>query len=103
MTPLASRLDAYERLLRLDKPIGTLLLLWPTLWGVWLASGGRPPWQILWIFVIGTVLMRSAGCALNDWADRTFFVPLTPAPATRFHPLFATSNLLLCALRDPSG
>jgi 4-hydroxybenzoate polyprenyltransferase len=72
MTPLASRLDAYERLLRLDKPIGTLLLLWPTLWGVWLASAGRPPWQILWIFVVGTVLMRSAGCALNDWADRRY-------------------------------
>jgi 4-hydroxybenzoate polyprenyltransferase len=72
MKGLAARLDAYERLLRLDKPIGILLLLWPTLWGVWVASGGRPSWQVLWIFVAGTVIMRSAGCALNDWADRKF-------------------------------
>jgi 4-hydroxybenzoate polyprenyltransferase len=72
MTPLRARLDAYERLLRLDKPIGILLLLWPTLWAVWLATGGRPRWEILWIFVVGTVLMRSAGCALNDWADRRY-------------------------------
>jgi 4-hydroxybenzoate polyprenyltransferase len=72
MTPIAARLDAYERLLRLDKPIGILLLLWPTLWGVWLASGGRPRWEILWIFAVGTVLMRSAGCAVNDWADRRY-------------------------------
>jgi 4-hydroxybenzoate polyprenyltransferase len=69
---LRERLDAYERLLRLDKPIGILLLLWPTLWGVWIASDGRPRWEVLWIFVVGTVLMRSAGCALNDWADRRF-------------------------------
>jgi 4-hydroxybenzoate polyprenyltransferase len=72
MTAIRARLDAYERLLRLDKPIGILLLLWPTLWGVWLASYGRPRWEVLWIFVIGTVLMRSAGCAVNDWADRRF-------------------------------
>jgi 4-hydroxybenzoate polyprenyltransferase len=72
VSALTARLDAYERLLRLDKPIGILLLLWPTLWGVWLASDGRPRWEILWIFVAGTVLMRSAGCALNDWADRRF-------------------------------
>lgn len=69
---LAKRLDAYERLIRLDKPIGTLLLLWPTLWAVWLASEGRPRLDILIIFVVGTLLMRSAGCALNDWADRDF-------------------------------
>ena len=72
MTRLAARLDAYERLLRLDKPIGILLLLWPTLWGVWIAAAGRPSWQVLWIFVVGTVLMRSAGCAVNDWADQKF-------------------------------
>lgn len=69
---LARRLDAYERLIRLDKPIGTLLLLWPTLWAVWLASGGRPRAEILVIFVLGTLLMRSAGCAINDYADRNF-------------------------------
>jgi 4-hydroxybenzoate polyprenyltransferase len=66
----AKRLDAYERLIRLDKPIGALLLLWPTLWAVWLASGGRPRAEILVIFVLGTLLMRSAGCAVNDFADR---------------------------------
>ena len=69
---VAKRLDAYERLMRLDKPIGTLLLLWPTLWAVWLASGGWPRLDILVIFVLGTLLMRSAGCAINDYADRDF-------------------------------
>lgn len=69
---ILKRLDAYERLVRLDKPIGTLLLLWPTLWAVWLASGGRPALDILIIFVVGTLLMRSAGCAANDFADRNF-------------------------------
>ena len=67
---LAERLSEYEKLMRLDKPIGILLLLWPTLWGQWLASHGRPDWLILWIFVIGVVLMRSAGCVINDYADR---------------------------------
>jgi 4-hydroxybenzoate polyprenyltransferase len=69
---IAKRLDAYERLIRLDKPIGTLLLLWPTLWAVWLASEGKPSLDILVIFVVGTLLMRSAGCAMNDYADRNF-------------------------------
>jgi 4-hydroxybenzoate polyprenyltransferase len=69
---IARRLDAYERLVRLDKPIGALLLLWPTLWAVWLASGGRPHLGILLVFILGTLLMRSAGCALNDYADREF-------------------------------
>jgi 4-hydroxybenzoate polyprenyltransferase len=72
MTAIRARLDAYERLLRLDKPIGILLLLWPTLWGLWLASNGQPRWEVLWIFGVGTVLMRSAGCAVNDWADRRY-------------------------------
>jgi 4-hydroxybenzoate polyprenyltransferase len=69
---LARRLDAYERLIRLDKPIGTLLLLWPTLWAVWLAADGRPSTAIVLIFVLGTLLTRSAGCAVNDYADRNF-------------------------------
>ena len=69
---IARRLDAYERLVRLDKPIGALLLLWPTLWAVWLASGGRPHLGIILVFILGTLLMRSAGCALNDYADREF-------------------------------
>ena len=63
------KLDAYERLMRLDKPIGILLLLWPTLWALWLA-GGHPNLIVVWIFVLGTVLMRSAGCVMNDLADR---------------------------------
>ncbi|MDO9468868.1 MAG: UbiA family prenyltransferase, partial [Thiobacillus sp.] len=67
---LVERLSHYEKLMRLDKPIGILLLLWPTLWGQWLASNGRPDWLILWIFVMGVVLMRSAGCVINDYADR---------------------------------
>ncbi len=69
---LVAKLDAYEKLMRLDKPIGILLLLWPTLWGLWAASGGMPTLFVLWIFVLGTVLMRSAGCVINDWADRDF-------------------------------
>ena len=66
------RLDAYERLVRLDKPIGTLLLLWPTLTALWIASNGAPPISLVIIFSLGTILMRSAGCAVNDWADRDF-------------------------------
>jgi 4-hydroxybenzoate polyprenyltransferase len=66
------RLDAYERLVRLDKPIGILLLLWPTLTALWFAAYGSPTWSEVLIFVMGTVLMRSAGCAVNDWADRKF-------------------------------
>jgi 4-hydroxybenzoate polyprenyltransferase len=69
---IEARLDAYERLLRLDKPIGTLLLLWPTLWAVWLASRGQPGIDIVAIFCVGTLLMRSAGCAVNDYFDRGF-------------------------------
>jgi 4-hydroxybenzoate polyprenyltransferase len=69
---LTERLSHYEKLMRLDKPIGILLLLWPTLWGQWLASNGDPDWLILWIFVMGVVLMRSAGCVINDYADRDF-------------------------------
>jgi len=68
----SERLTAYEKLIRLDKPIGILLLLWPTLWALWLSSLGHPDWTIVWIFVMGTVLMRSAGCAINDYADRDF-------------------------------
>lgn len=63
---------AYAQLMRLDKPIGILLLLWPTLWGLWIATGGIPSWHILCVFVAGVVLMRSAGCVINDYADRHF-------------------------------
>lgn len=69
---LSERLNLYEKLMRLDKPIGILLLLWPTLWALLVAGNGRPAWMIVWIFVLGTVLMRSAGCVMNDIADRNF-------------------------------
>jgi 4-hydroxybenzoate polyprenyltransferase len=69
---LLDRFVNYAYLIRLDKPIGTLLLLWPTLWALWLASGGLPDFKIVFIFVVGTFLMRSAGCAINDYADRDF-------------------------------
>lgn len=71
-TPPLSKLQLYFRLVRLDKPIGTVLLLWPTLAALWLASGGVPDWKLLLIFSLGTFLMRSAGCAVNDYADQDF-------------------------------
>lgn len=67
---IVQKLNAYIRLVRLDKPIGILLLLWPTLWGLWFAAGGIPPLKETLIFIAGTILMRSAGCAVNDYADR---------------------------------
>ncbi|MEQ1516493.1 MAG: 4-hydroxybenzoate octaprenyltransferase [Usitatibacteraceae bacterium] len=66
------RLKHYIALTRLNRPIGILLLLWPTLWAIWIASDGRPNTTILVVFVLGTILMRSAGCAINDYADRDF-------------------------------
>jgi 4-hydroxybenzoate polyprenyltransferase len=69
---LKERLDIYERLMRLDKPIGILLLLWPTLWGLWLSSYGIPNPVVLLVFIMGVLLMRSAGCIVNDVADRNF-------------------------------
>jgi 4-hydroxybenzoate polyprenyltransferase len=66
------RLRLYVKLVRLDKPIGALLLLWPTLWGLWFAASGIPSPSILLIFVLGVFLMRSSGCAINDYADRHF-------------------------------
>jgi len=74
-TPVADwqvRFGHYWRLVRADRPIGIYLLLWPALWALWIAAGGMPPWWILLVFVLGTVLMRSAGCAINDFADRDF-------------------------------
>jgi 4-hydroxybenzoate polyprenyltransferase len=72
MAKILDRLDAYARLMRLDKPIGTLLLVWPTLWALWLAARGVPDARMLVIFLLGTLLMRSAGCVINDYADRDF-------------------------------
>jgi 4-hydroxybenzoate polyprenyltransferase len=97
---IVDRINVYEKLMRLDKPIGILLLLWPTLWALWLAVRGMPAWTVLTIFLLGTVLMRSAGCVINDYADRDF----DPHVArTRERPLAAkristTEALILAAV-----
>jgi 4-hydroxybenzoate polyprenyltransferase len=103
LASIAKRLDAYERLVRLDKPIGWLLLLWPTLWAVWLASLGAPPADLVIIFVVGTIVMRSAGCALNDYADRDFDAHVErtrsrPLAAGEIHPLEALAVAAVLAL-----
>ncbi|AKM85688.1 4-hydroxybenzoate octaprenyltransferase [Enterobacter ludwigii] len=67
-----NKLLAYHRLMRTDKPIGALLLLWPTLWALWVATPGVPPLWILGVFIAGVWLMRAAGCVVNDYADRKF-------------------------------
>jgi 4-hydroxybenzoate polyprenyltransferase len=66
------RLPVYARLMRLDRPIGIFLLLWPTLWALWIAGAGRPDPVVCVVFVLGVLLMRSAGCVINDFADRGF-------------------------------
>jgi len=72
MNAFVTRCHWYVKLVRLDKPIGILLLLWPTLVALWFASNGQPDWKLVFIFSAGTILMRSAGCAINDYADRDF-------------------------------
>jgi 4-hydroxybenzoate polyprenyltransferase len=102
---IAARLDAYERLIRLDKPIGTLLLLWPTLTALWIATSGAPSPVIVVIFVLGTLLMRSAGCAMNDYADRNFDAhvertrnrPLARHEIEPWEALAVSAALALCA------
>ncbi|MGG7055266.1 4-hydroxybenzoate octaprenyltransferase [Nitrosomonas sp. ANs5] len=99
------KLFAYYQLIRLDKPIGILLLLWPTLWALWLAADGLPDLMILTIFVLGTVLMRSAGCAINDFADRhidphvarTRQRPLATGLVQPQEALWVAAGLSLCA------
>ncbi|ADE13941.1 4-hydroxybenzoate polyprenyl transferase [Nitrosococcus halophilus Nc 4] len=66
------KLEIYAKLMRLDRPVGIFLLLWPTLWALWIASGGQPDAKVLGVFVLGVVIMRSAGCVINDFADRDF-------------------------------
>ncbi len=105
LAALAARLTLYERLMRLDKPIGTLLLLWPTLWALWLASNGSPQGRIVWIFALGTLLMRSAGCVMNDLADwrydahveRTRNRPLATGSVTRREAWILASVLTLAS------
>jgi 4-hydroxybenzoate polyprenyltransferase len=99
------RLGQYWKLMRLDKPIGILLLLWPTLWGLWLAADGLPDLFILTVFVLGTVLMRSAGCVINDYADRnidphvmrTKNRPLATKAVSTKEALLLSAGLSLCA------
>ncbi len=69
---MIERLTQYALLMRLHRPIGAFLLLWPTLWALWFAAAGRPEVHVLVVFVLGVVLMRSAGCVINDYADRDF-------------------------------
>jgi 4-hydroxybenzoate polyprenyltransferase len=100
---ILQRLAAYERLVRLDKPIGILLLLWPTLWAVWIAGNGRPDFLVVWVFTLGTAVMRSAGCIFNDLADmrydgqvkRTRERPLVTGEVGRVEALAVA--LVLCA------
>jgi 4-hydroxybenzoate polyprenyltransferase len=95
----------YWRLARLDKPIGILLLLWPTLWGLVWASSGVPSMSMVLVFVLGTVLMRSAGCVVNDYADRDFDLhvertanrPLTSGQVSGREALLLALALTLCA------
>ena len=102
---IRERLDLYEKLMRLDKPIGILLLLWPTLWALWLSSLGKPDWIVVWVFILGTVLMRSAGCVINDYADRDFDRhvertrerPLTAGKVSTKEALALFAGLSLCA------
>jgi len=69
-TTVLQRLVAYGYLVRLNRPIGILLLMWPALWALWIAGEGKPRWTVVLIFILGVALMRSAGCAINDFADR---------------------------------
>jgi 4-hydroxybenzoate polyprenyltransferase len=103
-SPLLQRLLDYARLMRLHRPIGIVLLLWPTMWALWFAAGGPPRLQILMIFLVGTVLMRSAGCVINDYFDREFDRHVTrtrdrPLAAGRLQPREALWLFgVLCAL-----
>ncbi|WP_265946266.1 4-hydroxybenzoate octaprenyltransferase [Dechloromonas sp. A34] len=102
---LKEKLDLYEKLMRLDKPIGILLLLWPTFWALWLSALGQPDWTVVWVFALGTVLMRSAGCVINDYADRDFDKhvertkerPLTAGKVTTKEALWLFAGLSLAA------
>jgi 4-hydroxybenzoate polyprenyltransferase len=103
---LRERLSLYIQLTRLNRPIGILLLLWPTLWGLWIAGHGHPNWQVVLIFVCGTVLMRSAGCVINDYADRDFDKhvkrtqarPITSGKLPPQEALWLAAGLVLAAL-----
>lgn len=103
---LVDRLSLYIQLTRLNRPIGILLLLWPTLWGLWIAGSGQPSLHIVIIFLLGTTLMRSAGCAINDYADRhidkhvkrTRERPITSGNIAPSEALFLAAALALVSL-----
>ena len=103
---ILNRLKNYAELMRLDKPIGTFLLLWPTLWSIWLASEGQPQAKIIIIFLLGVLTMRSAGCVINDFADRKFdpFVertknrPLARGDVSAFEALMLFTGLSLIGI-----
>lgn len=76
------KLHHYVQLMRMDKPIGWLLLLWPTLWALWIATDGEPSARFIWVFTLGVIVMRSAGCVINDYADRELD-PLVDRTTTR--------------------
>jgi len=97
------RLRDYARLMRLDRPIGILLLLWPVLWALWIAAAGTPALPVFVVFVAGVVLMRSAGCVINDYADREFDPQVErtrdrPLAAGRVHPREALALFVVLAL-----
>ena len=101
----SERIQNYAQLMRLNKPIGILLLLWPMLWGLWFAAQGFPDWHILIIFILGTVLMHSAGCVINDFADRnidphverTKNRPMAVGKVTSREALLLAAALSVCA------
>lgn len=105
MSVIPAQWQPYWQLARLDKPIGSLLLLWPTLWALWLASGGGPSFALILIFTAGVFVMRSAGCVINDYADRHFdghvkrtaSRPLPSGRLTTLRALFFFSLLVLLA------
>jgi 4-hydroxybenzoate polyprenyltransferase len=95
----------YLQLMRFDRPVGTLLLLWPTLWAVWIAGEGHPPVGVTLVFVLGVVVMRAAGCVINDWADRHFDGhvartkdrPLAAGKVPEKHALYLFAGLMFIA------
>lgn len=103
---LRRRLADYARLMRLDRPVGIWLLLWPTLWALWIAAGERPTYKLLAVFIAGTVVMRSAGCVINDFADRdidphvkrTRLRPLAARRVSPYEALALFAVLVLLAL-----
>ncbi len=102
---IIDRLEQYSLLVRLDRPIGTLLLLWPTLWALWIAAEGWPDHYVLFVFIVGVFLMRASGCAINDFADRKIDLhvartnqrPMATGKVSGREALWVFAVLALCA------